>query len=285
MSKPVGERVVPEVKTEVQTEEQEHIVKLFAELRQFEVLLPDGTKRMAEIRTATTDEMQGAEAHQMYIFKERVEGYTDPITGIIRKSPTRDNMIEYAKEKGMWSEADDIQLTSLDTQIATKVNKIMLGGISMEEAHRLSVEIYHHRKEIAPYYERRWAIYRLTANFAGEQAYHSYLCVATAQWLDTSERIFADIESFQKDDLVGNQVLKHYMDVMETSSDYVNPLTPELEFFRDYNFMDKKGNIYDFNKKEVIMNIFGPAKFAGFTDADGNVVQPTGIIEDTQDGG
>ena len=140
-----------------------------------------------------------------------------------------------------------------------------------------------HRQEILPYNQRKWEIYRLTADAAGEEALHEYLCVATAVW-DNGERIFPDIKTFEKASTargsIKNQVLAHYMTLLRVANDHIAPIETEIGFFRDYGFIDKDGNIYDVNKKNIVANIFKDDEetkqediLSGFTTDDGQVVE------------
>jgi len=125
----------------------------------------------------------------------------------------------------------------------------------------------------------------LTADAAGEEAYNRYLCVATTVWSRKEddfdgERIFPDIASFEKASAhLRNQVLMQYMAITRSINDYVAPWNTELSFFRDYGFLDKDGNIYDFAKKEIAIKLSEDEQeeqgriLEDFTDDDGTVVE------------
>ena len=159
--------------------------------------------------------------------------------------------------------------------------------MSLREGYQIASQILKYRKQIQPYNNRRWEIYGLTADAAGEEAYHRYLCVATAIWVDTQERIFQNVSEFEKQSPTRDQVLTHYMTIMRIINDFANPLPAELGFFRDYGFMEAGGKIYDFDKQNVVLDYYGEDEEeeqrkvfdGGFTDDSGNVVEATGVIK------
>ena len=259
------------------TEEQmdyHEMVKAFDNLRKFEIVQEDKTIRKAAIRPATEDEQQLAEAYRLTTIQEKLEGYTDTKTGIFHRPPTQDNMMEYARSVGMWSSSDDVEVESLKNNIDNKCKQLTIGGISLALAYQRAMEVYNCRQQLLVYSYRNFEIYRLTTNYAGDQAKRNYLCVATAVW-ENGECIFPNIEAFESDGLIGGQVLKQYATLEDTQDDVVSGLTPELLFLRDWGFLTADGDILDYKKQHVVANIFGPLnKFQGFTDEDGNIVEP-----------
>ena len=269
--------------SEVESVQDNKVVEAFTELRKFKVKLDTGEIRMAEIRLPSQEEQYRAERHANSVIFEKANGEPDPITGKVIKLPTRDNMMQYAKEKGMWTDQDEIDFESLQTALRGNIEQLARGKMKLSRAYELAKQIIQHRKEIQPYNQRMWDIYGLTADAAGEEALHRYLCVATAVWLDTEERIFPDIAAFEKGGKVRNQVLAHYMMLMRVANDFTASIDTEISFFRDYGFLDKEGNLYDINKKDIIMNIYkdggeegeGEEILTGFTDDSGNVIEKT----------
>ena len=265
------------------------IAELFSRLRQFQVELEDGTIREAMIRLATPDESRRAEEYALSVVAEKSKGEPDPITGRVIKLPLRVDMMEYAKEKGLWTEEDEMKFATLEAQLKIKIDRLVRGEVDVAngDAHNLALQIYQHRQEIFPYNQRRWAIYELTADAAGENAMHQYLCVATAEW-ENGERIFPDIKAFEKNTRIRNQVLSHYLTIMRVQNDYVAPLDTEIGFFRDFSYMDEAGNIYDHTRSTVLMNIYGSDEpeetgeyIWKFKDQDGNEIKPTGFLKKT----
>jgi len=263
------------------TTQENNITEMFAALRKFEIELDSGEKKMAEIRIPSMDEQRRAEEYAATIIAEKANGEPDPITGKVIKLPTVDNMIEYAKEKGMWTNEDDVEFQSLETQLRTNIDQLARGKMKLSRGYELAMQIMQNRKRIQPYNSRRWEIYGLTANAAGEEAQHEYLCVATAVWEKTGERIFADIAAFKKASAqVRNQVLAQYLMLVRMANEYTTALPTEIGFFRDYGFLDNDWNIYDINKKNIVMNIAKDSAetsqeeiYADMTDDDGNIIE------------
>jgi hypothetical protein len=250
-------------------------------LRNFEVQLEDGTRREAIIRLATQEEARQADEYAISVTAEKATGETNPITGRVTKLPLRANMMEHAKEKGMWTDDDDIKFATLEGQLTNKIERLVQGKMKQKEAYQLAIEICQHRKEMRTFTQRRWNIYNLTADAAGEEAGHRYVCVATAVWKDNQERIFRNIAEFESNAWIRNQVLDRYMEIMAHQNDITRPLETELGFFRDFGFMDNDGNIYDVNKKNIVFNMYETDMesdkvelFSGITDDDGNPIVP-----------
>jgi len=265
---------------------QQQMIEYFNSFRHFEIELPDGTKRKAEIRIPTAEESRSADAYAASVIEEKSVGETDPITGKVSKRPLKANMMEYAKEKGIWTEKDDFAYDTLDSQIRSKSKRLVQGNMKLSEAYNLAMEIYEHRKEMFPYTRLRWEIYDKTADAAGEEAMHRYICVATAVW-ENGERIFQNISAFEKGGSIRDQVTKQYKEIMRVQHQYLTPMDIELAFFQDYGFMSQKNEIYDLKKEKVVFKLEGDEEtidsndgFAGFTDDDGNVVEPTGMLID-----
>ena len=255
------------------------VVSKFVELGNFTITLNSGEVKKAKIRFPTDDEQRRADEYAATVILEKSSGEPDPITGKVIKLPTKDNMMEYAREKGMWDDEDEMQFTTLEAQLRTNIGKLVKGKMKLSNGYDLATQIMQHRKEIHPYNQRRWEIYGLTADAAGEEAAHKYLCVATTTW-ENGERIFPDLASFDKGGTVRNRVLTQYMIFIRTANDYNARLDVEIEFFRDYGFLDNDWNLYDASKKNVITNLREPDEsgeqeelFAGITDDDGQVIE------------
>jgi hypothetical protein len=270
--------------TETNVQDNSDAVR-FNAIRKFNIVLETGETRAAEIRIPTYDEQKKAEEYGLSVIAEKSNGETDPLTGKLIKLPTRDNMIEYAKEKGMWSNEDDVDFTTLEAQLSTKIEQLARGKMKLSKGYELATQIMQHRKDILPYNQRRWQIYGLTADAAGEEAMHRYMCVATTIWSpkpgDTEEeRVFPNLAAFEKASSLRNEVLNRYMALVRMANDHTAPIETELGFFREYGFLDSDGNIYDVNKKEIVTNILSQGNeesdgeiLSGFTDDSGNVIE------------
>ena len=286
-----------EVKNDVQ---ENNIAALFDALRKFEVTLDTGEIRKAEIRIPTSNEQRCADEYVLSVIKEKSEGEPDPITGKIIKLPLRENMIEYAKEKGMWTETDETEYDRLQKTLRAKIDQLARGKMKLSRGYDLAMQIMQDRKELFPYNQRRWEIHGLTADAAGEEAMHRYLYVATAVWED-GERIFPDIKAFEKASnakgSLKNLVMASYMTVVRAANAYVASGNVETEFFRNYGFLDKDNNLYDVSKKNVVMNLRESDEqeeqteiLTGFTDDSGNVVDMSvhpsfSVADDTKQAG
>jgi len=289
--------------------DHEIAMMLFAQMRHFEIVDENGIKRKAELRIPTIEEEQQAKIYALSVIQEKTQDWKNPITGkTVPGLPTRDNMMEWAKkeiigysatekieveaEDGtkqlkpkpiyLWSEDDDIQFASLETNLRSKIEQIVKGKMAISRGYNLSMEILQHRRDIHPYNQRRWDIYSRTADAAGEEALHKYLCVATAIWEDTGDRIFDNIAAFEKTSNIRNQVYAQYMILMRMENDYNAPLDTEIGWLRDWGFLDINENIYDYDKKNVVLNLKGGGpegdERAEFYDDEGNVLIPPGIM-------
>jgi len=264
-------------KTEnAENSEQDNVAALYNKIREFEVELETGGTRWAYIRTPTPDEYRRAEEYMLSVTASKAKGEPDPITGEVIILPTRDNMMEYAREKGIWSETDDVKFATLEMQLKNKIAELAKGKMSLAQGYALATQIMQHRREIHPYNQRKWEIYGLTAEAAGEEAMNRYLCIATAEWKN-GERIFPNIAAFEKGGKLRNEVLGRYMLMVKIANDYTAPLETEMAFFQKYGFLTKDGTLYDFAKKEKVEDIVGDEEqeeiLTGFTDENGNVVE------------
>ena len=261
---------------------EEEMIETINKARKFKIKLEDGSERDAELRYATNEEIRKAEAYANHITMEAAKGETDSNTGLTTKRPLRANMMEDAKEQGIWTNSDDIKYETLTAQLQTKLKQIIQGGIPLEEARIKALQIIEHRKEIYPLNQLRIEIFNRTAEARGDIAGHNYICVVTAVWADNEEQIFPNIAAFEKSNLIRNQVLARYNLIMRMQDQAVAMLNPEEGFLRDYGYLDNEGNVYDADKTTILMNIWKGAQedettaentFAGFTDADGKVVE------------
>ena len=265
----------------VEKTREELAKEAFDELRKFKIRLKDETVRNAEIQVPNDTVLNQAEAYAKSVMQERIDA-GDPLVA---------DMMEYAKTKQigltqdnvpiyMWTDEDDIKYATLDSQIAANVKKLIKGKTKLSEGYNTALQIYQLRQDIQSYNARRWEIYGLTADAAGEEAVHKFLCAETTVWED-GERIFKNMEDFEDTTeekmLIRNQVIAHYMKLVRLQNDYSSQLTTEEKFFRKYGYMDSEGNILDVNKKKVIMNIYD--EFGAYYDDDGNYVEPLMLDE------
>lgn len=103
---------------------QQEMAELFYAARHFEIVLDDGKVRKAEIRIPTAEEARSADDYSASVTMEKAAGETDPITGKITKRPLKANMIAWAKEKGIWTDDDDLKFETLEQQIRTKSRRL-----------------------------------------------------------------------------------------------------------------------------------------------------------------
>jgi len=280
--KEVTNEVINEVTEEVKTQAQ-IIQEAFDELRKFEIIVEVGKTpeehvvRNAEILVPSDTTLSQAEAYAKNIIQERVDA-GDPLVA---------DMMEFAKTKQigltqdnkpvyLWTDEDDIKYATLDNELTKNIKKLVRGRMKLSEGYNTAWEIYQLRQDIQAYNSRRWEIYGLTADAAGEEAVHKFLCTETAIWED-GERIFTDLDDFETEEkrIIRNQVIAHYMKLVRLQNDYSAPLETELKFFQEYGFMNGQGDILDVNKKRVITNV--NSEFGAFYDDSGNYVEPVRI--------
>ncbi len=238
---------------------------------------------------ATADEVGRAQAYSNDVYNRKKNGEADPITHIVRQLPTKDNMIEAGREKGIWTDQDEIDYTTLNNQITAKSEQLAQGRMYLREAHQKCLELRQHRKDLYPLNAKRFLCYELTADAAAEEAYNKYMVVAITTYVKDGSRVFKDLQDFENP-LNGKskQAMQHYIDLGNFREQLVQQAPPEVVFFRDYGFLDENGNIYDFNKQSVLYNMYQQIEelenvveeFHGFYADDGTtVVEPTGILK------
>ena len=256
--------------------------ELLRRVRQFNVTLEDGTIRKAEIRLLTPEQAREAEEYALSVVQEKAKGTVNSVTGKVIKLPTRDNMMEDAREKGLWTDDDEIQYTTLDALLRKKTEEMRAGKMKKSDAHRLFLEIVQIRKDILPYYRTRYNIYDRTADAAGEDALNKYMCVVQAVWVDTEEQIFPDFKSFDNGGMLRRQVFEFWRFLQDLSQEVNAPQGIEMVFARKFGFLDKDDNVYACDpktglpdKNNIIMNLRDPVEEGDaweFFEEDGETI-------------
>lgn len=261
------------------------LFEMFEQLKTFDIE-ENGQVIKVRFNDPSVEELRMAEAYSLSVIHNKKDGETDPITGEMYYRPTRDNMMEYAKEKGLWSDKDDLDMKTLEQQIITKSKELIKGNMKLSRGYSLAMEIKDHRVEIKPFHDRQYSIYRFTAEYCGEEALKRYLVAATAVYADSGKKVFKNMDDLlSPNNKKSKQILEHYDIIIQLQNQSMSPIEVEMVFLRDYGFLTNDGDLLSVDKKTILYNLYKKENeiveeegFFGFYEEDGSVAKT--VFED-----
>ena len=263
------------------TPEQETTTQDSTEQLQFlDVYEGDQTLKV-ELRAITDEERTAAMTYANAVYAKMKAGYKDPISGENIQRPTKDNMMEFGKQLGLWSDKDEIDYTSLNNQIEEKEKRLVAGRMNLKEGYQLAMELVQHRQDITPFNWTRERCFSETADHMADLAFNKYVVVCIARYVADGSRVFKDIKDFENPlNVKSKQVMDHYVALDRFFRQMTSPAQAEVQFFREMEFIDDQGNIYDFARENVVRNLWQSIPeleekvepFSGFYDDEGNPV-------------
>lgn len=223
--------------------------------RSFTITEGDGTETKILIRNPEYQD-----------FDESDRVYASKIASMVRDSSKNKLLLRreldiFLKEQGIWTDADEQKVKSLQKQIDSSLNKIRKGGTKLSEGRKLCIETMDLRKEMVKILSKRQTFESATIESIAESEKLDYLIYVSTVKEDGS--FYWESCSDMKNDKMGPVYGK--ASVMATQliygidSEFERNL-PENKWLKKYNFVDAELNYVDRKSGEHVDKDGKPVK-------------------------
>lgn len=176
----------------------------------------------------------------------------------------RGRLDDLLKEQGLWDDNKQLKMNTLQQQILDNEKSLARGGISLNAAKKIAVQMKQLREELRDLISVRTNLDNHTAEGQADNARFNYLVSCCLVYKDTKKPYFAGYEDYlnRASDIVairGAQILANMLYGLD--NDYEKKL-PENKFLLKYKLVDE--NLRFINKD------------GKFVDADGRLVDEFG---------
>jgi len=200
-------------------------------------------------------------------------------------SIVRARLDDLLKEQGLWDDKKEIQFLTLQKKIADNDKILSKGGISLQKAKLIALEIKKLREELRELISVKTSLDTHTAEGQADNARFNYLVSVCVVYKDTKKPYFKGYDDYinRSTDpvaLLGAQKLASLMYGLD--SDFEKKL-PENKFLIKYKFVnenlelvDKQGRLVDEEGRLLDKNGRFINEEGKFVDKDGNLVDDSG---------
>ena len=176
----------------------------------------------------------------------------------------RGRLNDLLKEQGLWDDAKEMKLNTLQHEILGNEQTLAKGGISLQRARGVAMEMRKIREDLRELISSRTNLDNNTAEGQADNARFNYLVSACLVYSDNKKSYFSSYEDYLNRSadpvaIKGAQLLATRLYGLDDS--YEQNL-PENKFLKEYKFVDK--NLRFINKEGKL------------TDSDGRLVDENG---------
>lgn len=193
----------------------------------------------------------------------------------------KDTIKGYLIKQGLWNDDKQKELESLQKSINDDVKSLKAGGIDLEEAKNIAINVRRNREKLLVLVSRERSLDAYTAEAQGEDA--SFLSlVADCTVTEKGEKIFKNVEDYM------NKSEEPYAVAAATKlSEMTLGLDPEWEqklpenrFLLEYKFCDNDLRLINEEGKHVSVDGKLIDEFGNYIDEEGNKVNKFGDLID-----
>jgi hypothetical protein len=213
------------------------------------------------------------------------------------KAIVRAKIDEILKEQGLWDDSKQNEFDRIQQQILERERILAKGGISLNKAKNVALEIKKLRSEIRELISVKTSLDNNTAEGQADNARFNYLVSACTVYKDNNQPYFKSMEDYldQSTSLVALKAAQTLANMLYgLDNDYEYNL-PENKFLKDYKFVDDKlrlinkdghlvdedGRLVDENNRYVDKEGNFVDKFGYRIDKDGDyVVEAKPFLDD-----
>lgn len=161
---------------------------------------------------------------------------------ILRKALDR-----YAREQGVWTEEQAIEYESLTRELLEKEKKLKGGGIRLDEAKKIAIDMRRIRFQMMSLSSDRDSLDDTTAEGQAENTRFNYLVSLCLVDNKTGKPIFSSLEDYEENGntqvaFEGARILARMIHGLE--SDYEDNL-PENQFLKKFKFVNEELRLVD----------------------------------------
>lgn len=218
--------------------------------------------------------------------REAQKTYNQTFSDAVKSgSIVRAKLDDLLKDQGLWDDKKETQFKTLQKQILDNEHKLAKGGISLNSAKSIALNIQKLRGELRDLISVKTNLDSHTAEGQADNSRFNYLVSACVVYKDNGNKYFKNYEDYlnrstDPTSLAAAQKLASIMYGLD--NDYEKKL-PENKFLLKYNFVNKDLDFIDNNGRLVDSEgrlIDKNGRFINeegkFVDKDGNLVDESG---------
>lgn len=194
---------------------------------------------------------------------------------------------EVARAQGLWDDKKELELKQLQRDIAHNERILAQGGISLEQAKQVAIQIRKLRNDMKLLILKRVSIDPHSAESQAEAARFDYYLTKCLVYNKTGEQYFQDLDDFYQQQASGepivDQGVNHLSDLMYGEIEDIDESTPENKFLKEYGLVDNKfrlvnkdGHLIDEEGRLIDENGKFVNEEGEFVDIDGNLIDEQG---------
>ena len=186
---------------------------------------------------------------------------------------SRNEIRNYMRNQGMWDDEKENRLDELQLKIRNGERALAKGGIKLEEARKLALDIRGYRAEFSGLLVAQRELDQYSAQGQGDNVQFDYLVSACAFYED-GKQVFESLDDYRNraDEEIAERVAAEFSLLHYGLNPDFQKNRPENKFLLKYGFVnedlhliDKKGRMVDMDGRLV-------DKDGKFIDEDGNFV-------------
>ena len=240
----------------------------------------DGKNREMMVRSPSLNDQKEATKVYNQTFSEALKA----------KAVVRAKLDDLLVEQGLWDGVKQAKFTELQSNILDGERKLAKGGISINEAKHIALDMRKTREELRELISVKTNLDTHTAEGQADNARFNYLVSACTVYNDTNAPYFKNFEEYNNKSadpvaILAAQNLANMLYGLD--NDYEEKL-PENKFLKQYKFVDtklrlinKEGKLVDEQGRLIDENGRFINEAGQFIDKDGNLVDEQGdyVIE------
>jgi hypothetical protein len=193
--------------------------------------------------------------------------YALKVASLIKQKGTkhlllRQTLDEYLRDSGIWTDADETKLQSLQKELNDILNKIRKGGVKESEGRKLCIQCMDKRKEMVKVASKKQVFDNVTLESLAETEKIDYLVYSSILYAETGDKYWDSFEDMKNDKLsnvynIGVQ--KVLSNIYGVDNEFEKRL-PENRWLKKHGFVDEDLNYVDKKTHERV-------------DRDGNLLK------------
>ena len=197
----------------------------------------------------------------------------------------RGRLNDLLKEQGLWDDQKEMRLNTIQHEILGHEQKLAKGGISLQRARGIALEIRKLRGDLRELISSRTNLDNNTAEGQADNARFNYLVSCCLVYSDNKKSYFKDYEDYlnRSTDTVAIRGAQALASRLYGLDDNYEKNLPENKFLQEYNFVDENlrfinsdGKLTDVDGRLVDENGRYINDKGEFVDKDGKLVDDEG---------